>query len=84
MSTSNIMFFVSSAGLQQYPAMGLVFFARGTDLGMLSTFSQSVFKIFEGIEMLLLTRVDADGITEAGGVQVGILDWDRDAESAGT
>jgi hypothetical protein len=41
------MSFVSSTGLQQYPARGLVFLAVGTDFGKASTFSRSVFKILK-------------------------------------
>jgi hypothetical protein len=60
--------FVSSTGLQPYPAKGPVLFAVGTDFGIFSTFSRSVFKIFEGIEALLSTGVDVDSVEEAGGV----------------
>lgn len=44
--------------------MGLDLFAVGTDLGMLSTFSRSVFKTFEVIEALVLTTVDMECVEE--------------------
>jgi hypothetical protein len=71
---SAVMSFMSSAESPQYPASGPVFFAIGTDLGKLLTFSQSVFSMVNGrlfCTSLIGKEFGADAVASVDSIEKG-------------